>query len=150
MLDQSADPNLDHESRMRLNARAQVYATLASSAPADERINAPIDETIREGERMAVLNAAGELIFTAAPVTERLSLKLVAVERISQLLQHFPATVGVVGFTLTYPRAIRLAGEMMQGKYGDCDRVTGMELAFYSGVLAAAVRITPSTSSTGE
>lgn len=77
MLEQSADPSLDHDSRMRLNARAQVYATLAYAQPAQ-----PADQAAASSSTATI----GRLVLRGANTTDRMSLRYAAHNRMYELL----------------------------------------------------------------
>ncbi|WP_179278008.1 hypothetical protein [Rhodococcus sp. 14-2470-1a] len=137
MLEQSADSDLDHESRMRLNARAQVYATLAQGQSAQPATAEPRPIPVPQSSSVRTV---GRLVLRGAATKDRLSLRKSAQNRMYELLLEHGGVEASETF-ITEDRCARIAGEIVQGKYGDIDLATETELVFYLGVLGEAQRI---------
>lgn len=124
----------DYQQRLEMLTAAQVWATLALRPPEEPEVKAAAWTSATPAVRI------GELVCRNAHANDRISLRFAAQNRMAVLLMKHGG-LSVSETFITEPRAARIAGEVLQGKFGDIDEGTLDELSFHLGVLTEAQRL---------
>ncbi|WP_143545185.1 MULTISPECIES: hypothetical protein [unclassified Rhodococcus (in: high G+C Gram-positive bacteria)] len=124
----------NHRQRLEMLAEAQVWATLALRPTEEPEVKAAAWTSATPAVRV------GELVCRNAHTNDRISLRFAAQNRMAILLMKHGG-LAVSETFITEPRAARIAGEVLQGKFGDIDTDTLDELSFHLGVLTEAQRL---------